>query len=161
MVLGMERRFLPGTTVGVVLLVALALAACGGGNDDVLGLGDRGLDRCSLITAEEAEGWLGALVEDPAPSDGFDGEPDPITCSYRGSDARVLLQIRDGEPFFAEEGSSARGETFEGLGEDAHVDNDSVRFLQNDWAVSVDYIGGRMDFQELVEMAELISSRLP
>lgn len=157
----MERRFSPGTTVGVVLLLALALAACGGGNDDVLGLGDRGLDRCSLITAEEAEEWLGALVEDPAPSDGFDGEPDPVTCSYDGSEARVLVQIYDGEVFFADEGSSARGETFEGLGEDAHMDNDSVKFLQNDWAVSVAYISGRMETGDLVEMAELISSRLP
>lgn len=152
--------------ISVILVVGLALGACGdggdGGNDDVLGLGDRGLDRCSLITAEEAESWLGPLQQEPAPAEGFSGEPDPVTCSYEGSDTRVLVQVYDGEVFFAEEGSASRGETLEGLGEDAHADNDSVQFLQNEWTASVSYISGRpLSRDELVEIADLMSSRLP
>lgn len=150
----------------VSLVAALVLGACsddgGGGGEDVLGLGDRGLDRCSLITPEEAESWLGPLQEVPAPSEGFDGEPDPVTCSYAGSATRVLVQVYDGEVFFAEEGSASRGETLEGLGEDAHADNDTVQFLQDEWTASISYISGQpLSREELVEMAELMSSRLP
>lgn len=158
------KRTSHATGITITLLLALALGACGdgGGDDDVLGLGDRGLDRCSLITADEAESWLGPLQEEPAPATGFDDEPDPVTCSYRGERTNILVQVYDGEVFFAEEGSTARGETLEGLGEDAHADDDSVKFLQNDWAASVAYISGQpLSRTELVEIAELMSSRLP
>lgn len=160
----MEPRTPTGTTVGLLLVVMLAITACGdgGGSDDVLGLGDRDLDRCSLISAEEAATWLGDQVEDPAPMEGVGGEPDPVTCSYDGSSARVLLQIYDGEVFFAEEGSTSRdGETIEDLGEDAWMRNDKVEFLQNDWSVSIAHISGQVTGEDLLEMAELVSSRLP
>ena len=82
-------------TVLVTLALALIVAACGSGNDggDVLGLGDRDLDRCSLISAQEAEQWLGGTVS-AAPSDGIDGKPDPVTCLYEveGSFNSVFVQ---------------------------------------------------------------------
>ena len=152
---------------GIAVLVALALmaAACGSGNNggDVLGLGDRDLDRCSLISAQEAEQWLGGTVS-AAPSDGIDGKPDPVTCLYEveGSFNSVFVQVYDGEVFFAEPGSASRtGQTLEGLGEDAWTKEGDVNFLQNDWTVSVSIITGRVSDADLLEMAELISSRLP
>lgn len=149
----------------VILAFALIAAACGTGDggDDVLGLGDRDLDRCSLISAQEAEQWLGGTVS-AAPAEGIDGEPDPITCLYQveGSPNSVFLQVYDGEVFFAEPGSAARtGETLEGLGEDAWTKEGDVNFLQNDWTVSVSRITGLVSDANLLEMAELISSRLP
>ncbi len=144
--------------------VALMVSACGdGGGDDVLGLGDRGLDRCSLVSEEEASAWLGGPVS-AAPSDGFDGKPDPVTCLYEadGSPNTVFVQVYDGEVFFAEVGSAARtGETVAGLGEDAWTAEGDVNFLQGGWTVSVSRIAGQVPDESLLEMAELISSRLP
>ena len=147
-------------------LVALALAgslvvgACGG-DDGSSGADGRELDRCSLVTVEEAEDWLGAPVE-AAPSEDLDGTPDPVTCFFQGATGSVLLQVRDGAVYFAEPGSPARlPQDVTDLGEDAHMDNDSVRFLQNDWSVSVGQIAGVPDAGELLEMARLVSSRLP
>jgi hypothetical protein len=156
-------RILIGTIV--TLTLALLAAACGNGDGggDVLGLGDRGLDRCSLVSAEEAEQWLGGTVS-AAPSDGIDGKPDPVTCSYQveGSLTSVFVQVYDGEIFFAEPGSASRtGETLEGLGDDAWTKEGDVNFLQNDWTVSVTRIMGQVSDADLLEMAELISSRLP
>jgi hypothetical protein len=151
----MNRRWLM-----IVLALATAVAACGSDNE-VLGLGDRDLDRCSLITVEEAEDWLGAPVE-AATSEGLDGEADPVTCYYEGANGSILLQVYDGAVFFAEPGSPARlGEDVAGLGEDAFRDNDSVKFLQNDWSASVSQISGVADIDHLMEMAELMSERLP
>jgi len=153
----------------LTLTLALVVSACdggldvGNGDDDVLGLGDRGLDRCSLISETEAEEWLGGPVE-VAPSEGFDGEPDPVTCFYDSvdSNASILIQVYDGEVFFAEVGSAARvGETIEGLGEDAFKGQGSVNFLQNDWSASVSLISGLIPDEDILEMAELVSSRLP
>lgn len=148
-----------------ILVLASIAAACGNGDGggDVLGLGDRGLDRCSLISAQEAEQWFGGTVS-AAPSDGIDGQPDPLTCLYQveGSSNTVFVQVYDGEVFFAEPGSAARtGETIQGLGEDAWTKEGDVNFLQNNWTVSVTRIVGRVSDADLLEMAELISSRLP
>jgi hypothetical protein len=145
----------------IALCLTLLVAACGGGDDDVLGLGDRDLDRCSLITVEEAEDWLGAPVT-AAPSEGIDGEPDPVTCYYEGASGSVLIQVRDGAVFFAERGSASRiGEDVADLGEDAFTDGDSVRFVQNDWSASVAQILGIPNTDNLLEMAQLMSERLP
>lgn len=153
------------TAVLVTLTFAFIAAACGNGDDggDVLGLGDRDLDRCSLISAQEAGQWFGGPVS-AAPSDGVDGEPDPVTCLYEayGSPNSVFVQVYDGAVFFAEPGSAARtGETLEGLGEDAWTTEGDVNFLQDDWTVSVTRIAGQVPDAGLLEMAELISSRLP
>ncbi|MGH8913879.1 MAG: hypothetical protein ACRDZM_05100 [Acidimicrobiia bacterium] len=150
----------------VTLAFALVVTACGdgGGEGDVLGLGDRNLDRCSLLTAAEAEQWLGAPVSEPAPAEGIDGEPDPVTCSYVNEEAvtSILIQVYDGDVFFAEEGSASRtGETIEGLGEDAWMGDGSVSFLQNQWSASVARIAGQIPDEDLLEIAELMSSRLP
>ena len=57
----------------LTIVLAMIVAACGnGGDEDALGMGDRGLDRCSLITVDEAGQWLGSPVF-AAPSEGFDG----------------------------------------------------------------------------------------
>jgi hypothetical protein len=148
------------------LAFALVVTACGdgGGEGDVLGLGDRNLDRCSLLTAAEAEQWLGAPVSEPAPAEGIDGAPDPVTCSYVNEEAvtSILIQVYDGDVFFAEEGSASRtGETIEGLGEDAWMGDGSVSFLQNQWSASVARIAGQIPDEDLLEIAELMSSRLP
>ena len=149
----------------LVALVALIGAACGAGGSggDAAGSGDRDLDRCSLVTAQEAEKWFGTSVS-VAPSEGFDGEPDPVTCLYQaeGSLDSVLVQVYDGEVYFAEPGSNAwTGETLTGLGEDAWTQEGDVNFLQNNWTVSVTRITGRVADVDLLEMAQLISSRLP
>lgn len=145
--------------LGLVIALAAAVAACGG-EEEVLGLGDRELDRCSLVTVEEAEDWLGAPVE-AAPSESL-GEPNPVTCYYQGASGSILLQVRDGAVFHAEPGSPSRsGEDVPGIGEDAFRDNDSVQFLQNDWSVSVSQIGGLPDIENLTDMARLVSERLP
>ena len=149
----------------LVFLLAAIVAACGGASNGStqLGFGDRGLDRCSLISADEAAQWLDSSVS-AGPSEGFDGEPDLVTCSYEAEENRnaVLVQIYDGASFFAEPGSSARdGETLDGLGEDAWTKPGTVRFLQNDWAVSVSRTFGAVPDEALLEMAEMISARLP
>jgi hypothetical protein len=146
----------------LLLVLAMTIVACGG-DDDVLGLGDRDLDRCSLIDATEAEDWLGQPVA-VAPAGGIDGEPDPITCLYQSEqdNRSVLVQVYDGAVFFAEVGSAARtGETLDGLGEDAWATTGKVAFLQSDWSVSVAQISGLIPDDDLLEMAQLISSRLP
>lgn len=153
-------------TIAFLFVMVLLVAACGdsSGDSDELGLGDRDLDRCSLVSAEEAEQWLDSSVI-AAPSDAFDGEPDLVTCFYEVEEApdSVLVQVYDGEVFFSEEGSETRvGETIDELGDDAYFDGDSVHFLQNDWSVSVSRILGiNVTDEELMEMAVLISSRLP
>lgn len=140
------------------VLLILVLVACGGNGGEADG---RELDRCSLMTAEEAARWLGEPVV-AAPSEGFDGEVNPVTCLYEGANATVLLQVRDGSVFFAEPGSESRtGEDVDGLGEDAFVDSESVEVLQNDWSVAIGQIIGRVDQDALVEMARIVSSRLP
>lgn len=149
----------------VALAIALIATACGGGDsdDDVLGLGDQDLDRCSLMTAEEAEQWLDGTVS-AAPSEGIDGKPDLVTCFYEvdGTFSSVFVQVYDGEVYFAEPGSAARtGETLQGLGDDAWTQAGDINFLQDDWTVSVTRISGQVPDADLLEMAQLISSRLP
>jgi hypothetical protein len=149
----------------VALAIALIATACGGGDsdDDVLGLGDQDLDRCSLMTAEEAEQWLDGTVS-AAPSEGIDGKPDLVTCLYEvdGTFSSVFVQVYDGEVYFAEPGSAARtGETLQGLGDDAWTQAGDINFLQDDWTVSVTRISGQVPDADLLEMAQLISSRLP
>lgn len=146
---------------------ALLIAACGGsdGTDsDELGVGDRDLNRCSLVSVDEAEGWLGNGVI-AEPPDGVDGDPDGTACRYQldGEPDSILLQVYNGEVFWAEEGSETRiGETFTGLGEDAYVQTGGVYFLQDDWSVSISrLLGNRVTDEHLMEMAELVSSRLP
>jgi hypothetical protein len=145
--------------------LTLMVTGCGedGGSEEVLGFGDRGLDRCSLVSAEEAEQWLGGPVN-VGPTEGIDGEPDLITCFYEAENSpnSILVQVYDGEIFFAEEGSPSRtGETLDGLGDDAWIEAGDINFLQNDWTVSVSLILGRVTDEDLLAMAELISSRLP
>lgn len=143
------------------LFIALVIGACGGADTDTPGAGGRDLDRCSLMTVEEASGWLGDPVS-AAPSEGPDGNPSPVTCRYDGADANVLVQVRDGAVFFAEPGSDTRtGEDVEGLGEDAFMDSDSIEVLQNDWSVSIGLISGLIEDGALVEMASIVSDRLP
>lgn len=139
----------------------LVVAGCGSGDEEALGLGDRPLDRCSVITVDEAEAWLGAPVT-AAPAETIAGEPDLVTCLYAGSNATVLVQVYDGEVYFAEPGSPARdGDDLAGLGDDAWRRDDTVKFLQNDWSVSVSQIIGLVDPDALMKMAELVSERLP
>lgn len=114
-----------------------------------------------MISAEEAAQWLGGPVE-AAPSEDANGDPSPVTCLYEGANAVVLVQIRDGDVFHAEKGSESRtGEDVAGLGEDAYTDGTRVSFLQNEWSVSVSQIIGLVEGDDLVEMARLISGRLP
>lgn len=145
--------------LGVVLLLS-AVAGCGGG-DETLGIGGTDLDRCSLISVDEAGQWIGDPVT-AAPAEGIDGKPDLVTCLYGGSSARVLVQVYEGEEYFAGPDSSARvGQDVDGLGEDAFMDSGSVKFLQDGWAASVSQISGLVDTDSLLEMAHLMSSRLP
>lgn len=144
----------------LLLALSLVLVACGGGSDQTLGEG-RSLDRCSLITPEEAAQWLGQPVS-AAPSEDLDGDPSPVTCLYEGANATVLLQVRDGDVFFSEPGSASRsGDDIPGLGEDAYGDPESINFLQNDWSVGLGRIIGLIDEAALVEMAKIVSTRLP
>jgi hypothetical protein len=146
--------------LGAVLLL-VAAAGCGGGSDETSSNGDRALDRCSLVTPDEAAQWIGAPVT-AAPAEGIDGNPDPVTCMYEGSSAKVLVQVYDGEVYFAEPGSASRvGVDVEGLGEDAFIGDGSVRFLQNGWSASLGQISGLVDDDSLLAMAHLMSSRLP
>lgn len=148
-------------TTLTALMLLLTLASCGDDDSDVLGIGDTDLDRCSLITTDEAEQWIGVPVT-AGPAEGFDGNPDPVTCLYEGGAATVLVQVYEGEEFFAERGSASRiGEDVDGLGEDAFTDGESVRFLQDGWSASVARIIGLVDADSLLEMAQLMSSRLP
>lgn len=141
--------------------VAVGVVACGGDDSGTLGADGRELDRCSLITVEEAAQWLGDPVS-AAPSEGLDGNPNPVTCFYEGTDASVLVQIRDGAVFFAEPGSDSRsGEDVAGLGEDAFIDSDSIEVLQNDWSVAIGHISGLLGEGSLLEMAQIVSDRLP
>lgn len=143
------------------LAATLAFVACGDGDSGSLGGDGRELDRCSLITTEEAAEWLGEPVT-AAPTEDFDGNPDPVTCLYEGAEATVLLQVRDGAVYFAEPGSDSRtGEDVEGIGEDAFIDSDSIEVLQNDWSVAIGQISGVPEPGALVEMARLVADRLP
>jgi hypothetical protein len=114
-----------------------------------------------LVSPDEAAQWIGGPVT-AAPAEGIDGNPDPVTCMYEGSSAKVLVQVYDGEVYFAEPGSASRvGVDVEGLGEDAFIGDGSVRFLQNGWSASVGQISGLVDDDSLLAMAHLMSSRLP
>jgi hypothetical protein len=53
------------------------------------------------------------------------------------------------------------GETVEGLGQDAWIGDGSIQFLQNEWSASVSRIMGQISDEGLIEIAELMSSRLP
>lgn len=143
------------------LALALASVACGGDGGETLGADGRELDRCSLMTTEEAAQWLGDPVT-AAPSEGLDGDPSPVTCLYEGTNATVLLQVRDGAVYFSEPGSDSRtGEDVEGIGDDAWIDSDGIEILQNDWSVSIGLIIGLLEDEAFVEMAEIVSGRLP
>lgn len=152
----------------LLCLLAVVVAACGGGDGDTGdgggggdGGGDRDFDRCSLMTAEEAARWLGDPVDEVGPSEGPGSEE---TCLYESTtnEKIVLIQVYDGEVYFAEEGSAVRGpNTITGLGDDAWSDVDTVAFLQNDFSVSVSRIFGPVSVDQLQEMAELISTQLP
>jgi len=152
-------------TASLFVVLMMVLAACGGGSPEGggdNGGGDREFDRCTLMTAEEAEQWLGSPVDEVEPADlpvGADS-----TCSYRSTsnERSILIQVDDGEFYFAEEGSGARGpETISGLGEDAHTDGTYVAFLKDGWSVRVSQIQGAMTQAQLEEIAHLIESRLP
>lgn len=149
----------------IAVTLALGVAACGGeaGDDGALGVGERGLDRCSLISPDEATTWLESQVT-ATHADGIYGEPDLVTCLYQADDSAnsVLVQVYDGDVFYAEKGSPARtGEDLDGLGEDAWTKDGDVNFLQNKWTVSVSRVIGSVTDESLLEMAKLISSRLP
>lgn len=153
------RRLAPFGLGAALLALTVVVWACGG--DDAGGSEGRDLNRCSLVTTQEAGQWIGAPVE-AAPSEGVDGDPDPVTCLYEGTSAKVLLQVYDGEVYFAEPGSAARtGETIEDLGEDAWMRDDKVAFLQNDWSVSLAQITGQVSADQLLEMAQVVSANLP
>ncbi|MGB7861735.1 MAG: hypothetical protein WBM90_14670 [Acidimicrobiia bacterium] len=147
------------------VVVLLVLAACGGDDAGSGGGGgdERELDRCSLVSAQEAEEWIG--VGTAQPSEGIDGEPDLVTCLYanEAEDMIILVQVYDGEVYFAEKGSGSRvgGTDVADLGEDAFYQDGAYRFKQNDWSVSVARISGLIPDESLLEMAELIESRLP
>lgn len=143
------------------MALVVVVVACGGGDGSSSGAEGRELDRCSLITADEAAEWLGDPVS-AAPSEALGTEPDPATCLYEGAEATVLLQVRDGAVYFAEPGSDSRtGEDVADLGEDAFMDSDSIEVLQNDWSVAIGHISGPLDDGALLEMARLVSDRLP
>lgn len=153
--------------MSLLVVGSMVLGSCGGGDStgdaDEAGSGERELDRCSLISESEAEGWMGPGVS-AAPAEGFDGEPDLVTCLYEITETfdSVLVQVYDGEVYFAEPGSPSRtGEDLAGLGDDAWTKAGDVNFLQNDWTVSVSRISGKVTDAALLEMAEMISSKLP
>lgn len=161
------RRLPKMRRASLVLVLAVLVAACGGdggggGSAEGGGGGDRDFDRCSLMTAEEAEQWLGSPVDSVGPSDmPVNSE---VTCSYQSTtnEKIVLLQVYDGEKYFAFAGSDVRGpDTIAGLGEDAHTDGDSLSFLKDDFTVSISRIQGTITVAELEEIARLIESRLP
>jgi hypothetical protein len=143
------------------IAMALVVTACGDEDGDTPGAEGRDLDRCSLMTVEEAAQWLGDPVT-AAPSEDLDGSPSPVTCLYEGANASVLLQVRDGAVYFAEPGSASRtGEDVDGIGEDAFMDSDSIEVLQNDWSVAIGLITGLVEDDALLGMAEIVSDRLP
>lgn len=133
--------------------------------------GDRTVDVCSLVSTSEAEAWLGAgVVSDLAA--GPTG-PDPQGCTFTSADAnaQILLQVYDGEKYFAGPdnaelhpnavivpGLGETGFTSNVIGSESNV---SVHFLQNDWAVSVSDIAGGIPIDDLVAMAQLVSANLP
>lgn len=157
----------------LLLVIVLVLAACGGSGDDGAGdtagsdngggaSSDADFDRCSLMSAEEAAQWIGSPVDLVGPSDVPVGADE--TCVYASSpnETRILLQIRDGAQFFAEEGSGARGpDTIEGIGEDAHSDGSYIEFLEGGFTVRVSQIQGAISLDELKDIAQLIEGRLP
>lgn len=151
----MRRRFLL-----LVSALLVPVVACGGGDGDTPAAEGRELDRCSLITTQEAAAWLGEPVT-ASPSESL-GEVSPVTCLYEGANATVLVQVRDGSVYFAEPGSQSRtGEDVEGIGEDAFIDSDGIEILQNDWSVSIGRITGVVEEEALLEMARVVSDRLP
>lgn len=151
----------PATTEPTGTAAAPAETTTSMGGDNTSGNGDRGLDICSLITPEEAGQWIGAPVSTD-PTEDVEGIPELVTCDYVGGHAHVYVQVYDSAIYFAEPGSASRvGEDVDGLGEDAFMESDSVEFLQNDWTVSVSQISGQVETDGLLEMAHLISSRLP
>lgn len=156
----------------LAVLLVLAVPACGGGSGtdqgsdsgggSIQGDGEREFDRCTLITAEEAEQWLGSPVDHVGPAD-LPVDAD-ATCNYQSTanEKIILFQVNDGERYFASEGSGARGpDTITGIGEDAHTDGTYVEFLSDGYAVRVSRIQGDIPLADLEEIALLLESRLP
>jgi hypothetical protein len=150
----------PAIVILGAALILLGLAACGGGDG---GDGARDLAACDVMTAAEAEQWLGSPVEEPTQLE-LPGGPDEATCNYENLETgqKILVQVNDGRRYFAEEGSGARGgPTVDGLGEDAWADEGTVAFTQNDWSVHVSNIVGGVTNATLMEIARFISTQLP
>lgn len=155
----------------LLFVLALVVAACGGdsgnggadgGDGGDGGDGDRSVAACDLLSADEAAQWLGGSPVDAGPSDAPGSQDE--TCSYRNDEAamQILLQVRDGEQYFAGPDSGARGpDDVDGIGEDGHTDGSYVAFLANGFSVRVSQIQGPVTYEDLEEIAKLIESRLP
>lgn len=163
---GTIRIIPPMKRLSMFVLVCVLAVSCGGegGEDDGTDTGTSGreFDRCTLLTAEEAEQWLGSPVDGVGPADLPVGAESTCELESTANEMILLIQVEDGEQYFASEGSGARGPvTITGLGEDAHSDGDSVSFLQNSFAVRVSRIQGVIPVEDLEEIAHIIESRLP
>jgi hypothetical protein len=146
--------------VAVALLMVLVSTSCGG-SADTTEQGGRDIEVCALITAAEAEAWLGGPVDQPAPYDGPDPEP---TCVYKSSGAQtqILLQVYDGDVYYSGDNPEIHPDaTPIGVGSEGYAEPGSVGFLQNGWSVSITRISGPVTDASLLAAANTVSSRLP
>lgn len=143
----------------MLLVGLLVVVSCGGGDEKTLGEGANSTGVASSRSRKPGSGSGNRSTQNRARAP---TEPGPVTCLLEGADAIVLVQVRDGDVFHSEPGSSSRvGEDVADLGEDAYSSGDDVDFLQNDWSVSVSVIFGLVDEAALIEIAQIVSDRLP
>jgi hypothetical protein len=160
------------------LMIGLGTVALAAGCGDDGDLGDKAssddgsrtdsgqsVDVCSLVTADEAEVWLGGPVIEPVPMEGPSGRTDEATCTYRSdvAETQILLQVYDGPEYHGDADSPTRAgaEKLDAPGDDAFFQNGSVRFLVGDWSVSVGSIQGNIPEADLVAMGEVVEENLP
>ncbi len=154
--------------VAAIVLSGLILAACGTEQtDDSAGIGDGppgDFVACDLLTAGEAEQWLGDSVGPPSKSDGPQATAEE-TCVYRSdvSGTSVLLQARFGAKYHSGIDSPANEQpvAISDLGDDAYSDRGRVAFLAGEWAVSISRVSGDAPDTALEEMARTVATRLP
>lgn len=145
----------------MILALSILLFACGGSGESTGGQEGRSIEPCSLITAAEAEVWLGGPVDPPAPYTGPDPEP---TCVYKspGAQTQILLQVYDGEVYYGGDNLENHPDSQPiDVGDKGISEVGSVEFLQNDWTVSISRISGPVTEESLLAAALLVSSRLP
>jgi hypothetical protein len=148
---------------GVLIVLALGLAACGGGDDDDAGT----TEPCDLLTADDVAAVLGEGLEPiPIPS-----EDEEVACAYGppgtevGDDPAEVAAIQvDTGMFESTDDLLAQGEELPGVGEAAIIETEGTGFtivalVEDGLAFGLVVRGDDVVRDEVVALAKTIAGR--